>query len=129
MKSKKLKLILTVCIGLTLTTIAVAGVYALNTPSAPRALWISDFKQTECTVVFSPPESDGGSPLTGYVIEVKDGRWGLSWNYYAHLPASVTECPIRDREEGAVVKIRVYAENVFGRSEPAKIVVELPKVH
>ena len=129
MKLKKLKLILTVCIGLTLTTIAVAGVYVLDTPSPPQALWISNFEQTECTVVFSPPVSDGGSPLTGYVIEVKDGRWGLSWNYYAHLSASETVCTIRDRKKGSVVKIRVYAENVVGRSEPAKIVVELPDVH
>ena len=128
MKSKKLKLILTECIGLILTTIAVAGVYSLNAPSVPRALWISNFEETECTVVFSPPASDGGSPLTGYVIEVKDGRLGLSWNYYAHLPASVTTCTIRDRKPGSVVKIRVFAENVFGRSDPAKIVVELPKV-
>ena len=97
MKLKKLKLILTVCIGLILTTITVAGVYVLDVPSPPRALWISDFKQTECTVVFSPPESDGGSPITGYIVEVKDGRLGLSWNYYDRLPASVTTCTIRKK--------------------------------
>ena len=129
MKLKKLKLILTVCIGLILTTIAVAGVYVLDTPSPPRALWISDFKQTECTVVFSPPESDGGSPITGYIVEVKDGRLGLSWHIYAHLSPSETACTIRNRKEGAVVKIRIFAENVVGLSEPAKIVVDLPKVN
>ena len=127
MKSKKLKLILTVCIGLTLSAIAVAGVYVYAVPSPPRALQIDDFKQTECTVHFSPPESDGGSPVTGYVIEVKDGRLDLSWELYGTTTETV--CTIRNRKPGSVVKIRVFAENAIGRSEPAKIVVELPEVH
>lgn len=120
---------LTVCIGLTLSAIAVAGVYALNAPSAPLSLQVSDFKETECTVHFSPAASDGGSPVTGYVIEVKDGRLGLSWKRYCTLPSIARQCTIGNRKPGAVVKIRVFAENAVGKSEPAQIVVDLPKVN
>ena len=75
MKSKKLKLILTVCIGLTLTTIATAAVYVLSPPSPPRALRIDDITPTSCKISFLPPAVDGGSRVTDYSIEIKASRW------------------------------------------------------
>ena len=128
MKSKKLKLILTVCIGLTLTTIAVAGVYVLYPPSPPRALLIGDITPTSCVLVFSPPADDGGSRILRYVIEVKDGHWDPSWAYYTSIIE--TACTIRGRGPGSSMKIRVLAENAVGVSEPSdKIVIDFPKVN
>lgn len=128
MKSKKLKLILTVCIGLTLTTIAVAGVYVLDVPSPPRALLVNDITPSSCTIMFSPPADDGGSPVLRYVIEVKDGHWDPSWAYYTSVTGTV--CAIRGREPGSCMKIRVLAENEVGVSEPSdKIVIDFPKVN
>ena len=112
MKSKKLKLILTVCIGLTLTIVATAAVYVLNPPSPPRALQIDDITETSCMLSFSPPSSDGGSRVLRYIIEVKDARWDFSWRPYASTPS--TKYLITGRKPGSVMKIRVFAENAVG---------------
>lgn len=127
MKSKKLKLILTVCIGLTLTTIATAAVYVLYPPEPPRELRIDDITPTSCKINFLPPSNDGGSRVTGYIIEIKDSRWDLSWEYYASTPS--TKYLITGRKPGSVMKIQVKAKNAAGLSDPARIVVEFPKVN
>lgn len=128
MKSKELKLILTVCIGLTLTTIATAGVYVFYRPSSPRALQINDITPTGCKLTFLPPASDGGSPVSRYIIEVKDARWDLSWRLADST--DLTEYVIGGREPGSVMKIRVKAKNAAGLSDPSKkIVVRFPKVN
>ena len=128
MKSKKLKLILAVCIGLTLTTIATAAVYVLCPPSPPRALQIDDITPTSCKLSFSPPADNGGLPVTGYIVEVKDARLDLSWESYDFVPT--TECAIRDREPGSLMKIRVKAKNAAGLSDPSdKIVIRFPDIN
>ncbi|MCR9013081.1 fibronectin type III domain-containing protein [Gabonibacter chumensis] len=128
MKSKKLKLILTVCIGLTLTTVATAAVYVLSPPSPPRALRIDDITPTSCKLSFSPPADDGGLPVSLYLIEVKDARLDLSWRPYASV--KTTKSAIKCEESGSLMKIRVRAENAAGVSPPSdKIVIRFPKVN
>lgn len=128
MKSKKLKLILTVCIGLTLTIVLLPPCMYLSPPSPPRALRIDDITPTSCKLSFSPPADDGGLPVTDYIIEVKDARLDLSWESYDSV--TTTECAIRDRESGSLMKIRVKAKNAAGLSDPSdKIVIRFPKVN
>lgn len=128
MKSKKLKLILTVCIGLTLTIVATAAVYVPSPPSPPRALRIDDITPTSCKLSFSPPADDGGSRVLRYVIEVKDARLDLSWEYYTSV--TTTAYRITGRKSGSLMKIRVRAENAAGVSPPSdKIVIRFPKVN
>ena len=127
MKSKKLKLILTVCIGLTLTIIATAGVYVFDPPSPPRALQIDDITETSCKIIFLHPSNDGGSRVTGYIIEVKDAYFDLSWRPYALTPS--TKYLITGRKPGSFMKIQVRAQNVAGLSDPARIVVKFPEVN
>ena len=41
-------------------------------PSAPRELKFGDITKDSVHLTWEPPEDDGGSPLTGYVIEKRE---------------------------------------------------------
>ena len=43
----------------------------VGVPSAPRDLQVKDTTDQSITVTWSPPEDDGGKPVTNYVIEWK----------------------------------------------------------
>lgn len=45
-------------------------------PSTPERIEITDIMDTSCTVEWSRPEHDGGTPITGYIIEyaLKENR-------------------------------------------------------
>lgn len=69
------------------------------------------------TIQWQPPTSNGGSPLTGYVVERREeGR--LSWMYCGRTDADVTILTCPSLTENTQYHFRVYAENRYGRSEP-----------
>ena len=41
-------------------------------PSAPKNLRVTDYWTDFVTVQWDVPESDGGAPITGYIIEKRD---------------------------------------------------------
>lgn len=46
--------------------------FLLAPPSAPKELKFSDVTKDSVHLTWEPPDDDGGSPLTGYVIEKRD---------------------------------------------------------
>lgn len=46
--------------------------YALDTPSRPSNPVIKDFDSDFVELEWDKPKTDGGSPITGYIIEKKD---------------------------------------------------------
>ena len=44
----------------------------VDTPTQPKDLKIDDFDADYVDLVWKKPESDGGSPITGYIIEKRD---------------------------------------------------------
>ena len=69
-----------------------------------------------CTVEWTPPKSDGGSPVIGYAVEVCDEATGL-WN---PVPGTVrgNSVEVPGLTEGHRYNFRVSAINDVGRSEP-----------
>lgn len=63
------------------------------------------------------PESDGGAPLLGYHIAIRDMRKSM-WIEVGRVPAGVQRFQIRDLQENHEYMIRIFAKNEIGLSEP-----------
>ena len=86
-------------------------------PDAPTPLdWGPDF----CELKWKPPKDDGGSPLTEYIIEIRD-KDKRAWKQALKVPANMTtgriEAPFI--EEDHKYEFRVIACNKAGPSEPS----------
>ena len=56
----------------------ILSILVLDVPGAPSKPIPENVDATTISITWNPPESDGGSPVTGYIIErcdVSRGRW------------------------------------------------------
>ena len=91
----------------------------LSRPDAPRALTAAARGTDAIRLDWSAPASDGGSPLTGYRIEVSSNG-GLAWSLLTASTASTATTYSNDGlSEGDTRHYRVSAINRFGRSGPS----------
>lgn len=98
-------------------------IYIVETPDAPKGpLKAYDIKKDSISLSWQPPEYDGGSPLTGYIIEKFDNKVG-GWMRATRLTPDVTDYTVTGFTRGREYNFRVYAENKLGASEP----IELPE--
>jgi len=80
---------------------------------------VTSMTRDSVTLSWSPPRNDGGSPVTGYVVESK------SSSYYAWTSCSVgvrvsePHFVVANLVDGTSYEFRVIAENRSGRSEPS----------
>ncbi|NXH86698.1 TITIN protein, partial [Edolisoma coerulescens] len=87
-------------------------------PGRPDPPDVTRVSKEEMTVVWNPPEYDGGKSITGYILEKKEKR-SLRW-------VPVTKTPIPERRKkvtnlfpGHEYQFRVSAENEVGLGEPS----------
>ncbi len=92
----------------------------LDPPSAPEAPNIDEIFATTCRIQWSPPASDGGSPLTGYFVE-RHIQGASRWSKVSKLmtAADVTQIIAEELVEGSEYEFRVIACNKVGQSEPS----------
>nr|XP_006823016.1 PREDICTED: titin-like [Saccoglossus kowalevskii] len=90
-----------------------------DAPEAPGKPETENIERTEMKVSWTPPENDGGSPITGYIVEKCDvarDRW-----VKAHKETVLeTELLVKDLMEGNTYKFRVFAENAAGLGPASK---------
>ncbi|KAH9498302.1 hypothetical protein Btru_006487 [Bulinus truncatus] len=87
-------------------------------PSSPVGpLKVKDIEKTSVTLTWQPPTDDGGSPLTGYVIEKKD-MTRPTWTKVEKVSPDKTTFSVQNLLEGSDYQFRVSAENKHGASEP-----------
>jgi titin len=86
-----------------------------STPVGP--LDVSNVTEKSATVSWKAPESDGGLPLTGYLLEVRDSR-RTAWKKVADLKPSQTSHTVPDLDIGNDYFFRVTAINKEGSSSP-----------
>lgn len=85
-------------------------------PSRPvEPLKVYDIERTSATIEWSPPEDDGGVPLTGYIIERRDAGRSF-WAKVEKIGPSKTFLNITKLMEGVDQHFRVMAENKIGVS-------------
>ena len=88
-------------------------------PWPPGRPTVTAMTRDSATLTWSPPRNDGGSPVTGYVVESK------SSSYYAWTSCSVgvrigePHFVVPNLVDGTSYEFRVIAENRSGRSEPS----------
>ncbi|KAK8777263.1 hypothetical protein V5799_029392 [Amblyomma americanum] len=68
-------------------------------------------------VKWAAPTYDGGRPVLGYVVAVREPRRTL-WMEVSQVNAQTVKAQIQDLEEGHEYLVRIYAWNEVGLSEP-----------
>lgn len=87
-------------------------------PSPPQDLKVVSVDNKKAVIRWNPPQSTGGSPITGYAVEKKDlGSRSADWT--SATSTSDTSVTITRLTEGHQYLFRVFAENENGASEPA----------
>ena len=85
-----------------------------DVPGAPEKPEVTGVDRTQITISWSPPESDGGSPVTGYIIEKKETS-SKRWTKAVKDSVSETTLTVKDLIEGKEYEFRVAAVNKAGQ--------------
>ena len=88
----------------------------LVSPGAPSTPEVSDVTAHTVNLRWRQPKDDGGSPITGYIIEKKE-PYSIRWFEVARTPD--TEIKITGQKEGDEFEFRVVAENKAGPGKPS----------
>lgn len=87
-------------------------------PSIPRGpIKVFDVLKNSASISWNAPEDDGGSPITGYVLERKESVRSF-WSQIDRVPANITSYNIKDLTEDTEYDFRVTAVNRVGNSDP-----------
>ena len=83
----------------------------------PRNLAVAEVYKDYITVVWEEPENDGGSAITGYLVEKADGK-RRNFTSAGSTDAQTLKMKVTKLYEGNEYLFRVIAENAIGQSEP-----------
>jgi len=105
-----------------LSSAAETGKVALKThatpPSPPTApLEVRPIGPNSIIVEWGIPESDGGAPIEGYIVAVRDSRKTM-WMEVGQVEADTTRLIVKEMQEGHKYYVRVFARNEVGLSDP-----------
>ena len=91
---------------------------AIERPEAPIGpLEVSDVDLTSATLSWKRPKNDGGSPITGYIVERRESIRS-QWTRLDHLDADTCKLKAVNLVSGQEYHFRVMAQNKVGLSEP-----------
>lgn len=91
----------------------------LATPTAPGKPEPTDWNRDHVDLKWTPPSSDGGSPITHYVIEKKE-KGSSVWEKATEVPGSECKGTAPFLTEGKEYEFRVVACNKAGPGEPSQ---------
>lgn len=100
-----------------------------TTPETPGAPEPEDWSANHVDLKWHEPTSDGGSPITGYIIEKKD-KYSPIWEKALETTSSKPFASVHGLVEGNDYQFRVIALNAAGPSapsEPSKIFTAKPR--
>jgi hypothetical protein len=84
-----------------------------STPVGP--LEVSDVQRNSIALKWRPSEDDGGSPITGYIVEKRESKYG-KWTSAGTVSKSTTQYVADRLTEKTEYNFRVFAENKVGHS-------------
>jgi hypothetical protein len=92
---------------------------AAGIPGPPETLQIFDVSRDGMTLTWYPPEDDGGSQVTGYIVERKEVR-ADRWVRVNKVPVTMTRYRSTGLIEGLEYEHRVTAINARGTGKPSR---------
>ena len=95
--------------NLTLPTI----IHLLDKPSEPEDLKATNVTSSSASLQWRAPSKTGGLPITSYLVERRDKRWG-SWVKAGTTKGGVTTFDVTSLLEGSEYYFRVAAANDEG---------------
>ncbi|CAH1179306.1 unnamed protein product [Phaedon cochleariae] len=88
-------------------------------PSPPRGpLEISGMSDTSFTITWQASESDGGSPIIEYIVEMKEAKTKNVFKKIGATKEGATNIAVNYLEKGHGYKFRITARNAIGISDP-----------
>ncbi|KAJ8416947.1 hypothetical protein AAFF_G00328250 [Aldrovandia affinis] len=87
----------------------------LYPPSTPLWLEVINITKISAELKWAPPEQDGGSPITSYIVEKRDVK-RKSWQA-VDTTVRETQYTVTPLNEGSLYVFRVAAENAVGQSD------------
>lgn len=98
--------------------------YCVDVPGPPEHVKFTDVTDTSFKLNWGAPAYDGGSPVTGYNVEMYDGS---SWDEVNTTPietySHVLSTPALDK--GQQLTVRVYAMNEVGNGPPSEAALRI----
>lgn len=98
-------------------------------PGAPGTPEVTDWDKDHVDLKWTPPVKDGGSPITGYVIEKRE-KGSPKWTKAGEVGPNETKATANNLDEGVEYEFRVRAVNAAGPgapSEASKSVITKPR--
>ncbi|XP_064634017.1 twitchin-like isoform X9 [Lineus longissimus] len=102
-----------------LTTGEIIAKNPFDSPDAPKDLKIDSFDRYSCQLAWKAPNSDGGNPISGYVVEKRDTR-GNDWVRCNTTPVEKSKYNVMNLSEGHEYEFRVAACNEAGPGKFSK---------
>ena len=93
--------------------------FPTDAPGPPGKPTVTKADAKEITIKWTPPTSDGGSPITGYIVEKKD-KFSTRWQKANRFHISETEFTVSELTTGSEYQFRVSAENKAGPGTPSE---------
>lgn len=93
--------------------------FITDEPARPGKPEIIDYDNTMVCLKWAKPETDGGRPITHYVVEMKD-KFAADWAEVAKTENDTPEAKVEGLKEKMVYQFRVRAVNKAGLSEPSE---------
>ena len=88
-------------------------------PGPPVDVDVSEVTKDSAVVTWKTPESDGGSPITGYVVE-RSLAASARWLRVNKQPVTELKLKVEELVEDNEYMFRVLAENKVGPGEPSQ---------
>ena len=87
-------------------------------PGKPKNVEPVDWDVDHADISWQKPDSDGGAPITAYIIEFKE-KFAKDWTKSQEVPANQTTATVQGLKEGSQYEFRVKAVNKAGPGEPS----------
>ena len=78
---------------------------------------IDNVTQNSADLEWKPSEKDGGTPITGYLVEYRTSS-RTTWSKSSYMDATTTKYTASNLTEGSEYYFRVIAINAEGNSRP-----------
>ena len=87
-------------------------------PGKPGTPEVSDITQDSANLTWTAPQKDGGAPITGYVVEMREAA-ANKWLSASRGTVSDLTFKVTGLREGVKYEFRVTAENKAGQGPPS----------